>query len=81
MLTIKVLGAGCPKCIKTEEVVKTALKNLNLEASVIKVTDLTEIMNHGVMMTPAVVINDDLVFTGRVPSVTEIEEYLKKINK
>ncbi|HDS08777.1 MAG TPA: thioredoxin family protein [Firmicutes bacterium] len=81
MLKIKVLGAGCPKCIKTEEVVKAALKNLGWDANVIKVTDLNEIMDHGVMITPAVIINDELVFSGKIPSVSEVEKYLEKINK
>jgi small redox-active disulfide protein 2 len=61
MLTIKVLGPGCANCKKLEEVVRTAVASLQVEAQIVKVTDMQEIIASNVLKTPGLVINDKLV--------------------
>ncbi len=73
MRDIKVLGTGCPKCIKLAENVSQALEKAGLtDARVEKVTDLSEIMKFGVMMTPALVVDGEVKAMGRIPGVEEI---------
>ncbi|HNW51916.1 MAG TPA: thioredoxin family protein [Prolixibacteraceae bacterium] len=75
-LDIKVLGTGCPKCRSLEKTVINALAELDVAASVSKVEDIAEIMNYGVMLTPALVINGKVVVKGRVPSIDEIKSLI-----
>lgn len=75
-MIIKVLGTGCKKCQKTEENVKEAIKELNLDASVEKVEDFRQIMAYGVMTTPAVVVDEKVVISGKVPSIEDIKKFL-----
>jgi small redox-active disulfide protein 2 len=77
-MEIKVLGTGCPKCKTLEKSVINALAELDLAADVSKVEDIVEIMNYGVMVTPALVINGKVVMKGRVPSVEEIKSLITK---
>lgn len=72
MLSIKVLGPGCPNCKRVEQLTKKALESLDMEAELEKVTDPTEIIDMGVMTTPGLAINDQVVFKGRIPSLEEI---------
>ena len=76
-MNIKVLGAGCHKCKQLEKNVQTALENLNINAEVEKVTDISEIMKYNVMMTPALVIDGEVKSTGRVFSPKELEKILQ----
>jgi small redox-active disulfide protein 2 len=76
MKIIKVLGTGCPSCISTEKVIKEVVNQLNIEAKIEKVTDIMEIMAYDVMSTPAIVINEVVVFKGKVPSVDEVKAFL-----
>ena len=64
MKVIKVLGTGCPSCVSTEKVVAEVVNQLNIEAKIEKVTDIMEIMAYDVMSTPAIVINEVVVFKG-----------------
>jgi len=75
-MVIKVLGTGCKKCVTTYGNVKAALLELNMEAEVVKVEDLPSIMAYGVMSTPGLVIDERVVFMGKVPSVGEIKKVL-----
>jgi len=77
-MEIKVLGPGCAKCKKTEEVVKEAVKEAGVEAQVVKVTDTMEIAKSGVFGTPAVIVDGQVKAVGKVPSK---EDVLKWINK
>ncbi len=72
MLNIKVLGSGCANCHKVEALAKQAVAQLGVEAKVELVSDVKEIMRYGVMSTPAVVINEKLVSSGRVPALSQI---------
>lgn len=76
-MTIKILGTGCMKCKTLANNVEKAIENCNVEATVIKVTDLNDIMEYEVMMTPALVINEIVIAAGKVLSPKEIEKYLK----
>ncbi|MDF2819611.1 MAG: Redox-active disulfide protein 2 [Clostridiales bacterium] len=78
-LIIKVLGSGCKNCITLTENVHTALSEMNLEATVVKVTELSEIVGYGVMSTPAIVVNEKVVSYGRVLKPKEIIKILEKV--
>jgi len=72
MLSIKILGSGCENCHKVEALAKQAVAQLSADAQVELVTDMQELMRYGVMSTPAIVINDKVVSTGRVPALAQI---------
>jgi small redox-active disulfide protein 2 len=74
--TIQVLGTGCPKCEKLAEVAEAAAKALGIEYELVKVTDITEIVTFGVMMTPALVIDGEVKVVGKVPGEDEIKALL-----
>ena len=77
-MIIKVLGPGCANCKALERVTRQALTELNLTAQVQKVEDYPTIVGYGVMSTPALVIDEQLVLSGRVPSAADMRELLKK---
>lgn len=75
-MDIKVLGPGCPKCKTLEKATLEAVAETGVKATVTKVDDIVEIMNYGVMTTPALVINNKVVVKGRVPSKDEIKKLI-----
>ena len=75
-MKIEVLGTGCPKCKKTYENAEKAIKELGIEAELVKVYDSIEIAKRGVFETPALAIDGEIKIAGRVPSVEEIKELL-----
>ena len=77
-MEIKVLGTGCPKCIKLEQQVKNTVAELCIEANIEKVDDIYKIMQYGVMRTPGLVIDEKVVLTGRLPKSGELKELLTK---
>ena len=76
MTNLLILGTGCPKCKKLAEHAVAAARELGLEFELIKVTDIQAIMGFGVMMTPALVVNDEVKCAGQVPSVEQIKRML-----
>ncbi|PID67573.1 MAG: redox-active disulfide protein 2 [Flavobacteriia bacterium] len=76
-MVIKILGTGCPKCKKTEEVVTKAVNELNITATIEKVEDIQDIMAYDVMNTPAVVIDEKVVWSGRVPNIFDVKILLQ----
>ena len=76
MKNIKILGTGCPKCKQTVQIVAEAVEQSGIAASIEKVEDIMEIMKYNVMSTPAVVMDDEIVIKGRVPSIKEVAELL-----
>ena len=78
-MNIKVLGKGCPNCIRLEKNVIHALAELNLQATVEKVTDVPTILSYGVMSTPAVVVDGNVLFYGQVPTISKLVELLKNV--
>lgn len=77
MKKIVVLGSGCSKCKKTYEIVSQKVKDLGIEAEVIKDEDIASLLKYGVMSTPAVVIDDKIVYVGGVPSEKDVEDWFK----
>jgi len=77
-MEIKVLGTGCPKCKKLEELTKQAVSELGIDASIEKVEDIYKIMQYGVMRTPGLIVDDKVVLTGRLPKSNELKELLTK---
>jgi small redox-active disulfide protein 2 len=77
-MEIKILGTGCSKCKTLEKLTKEVLVENNFEASVIKVEDIMQIMNYGLMSTPGLVIDGKVVISGRVPSKNEIKQQIEK---
>lgn len=75
-MEIKVLGTGCPKCKTLEKITIEAIQKLGINATVSKVEDIVDIMNYGVMRTPALVINGKVVLSGRIPSENELTQIL-----
>jgi small redox-active disulfide protein 2 len=76
-MDIKVLGTGCNKCNMLANVTREAVRQSGIDASVTKVEDLVEIMQYGVMTTPVLVVNGEIVTRGNVPSVNEIVQILQ----
>lgn len=77
-MKIEVLGSGCTKCKRMYDNVIDAVKKADLHAEVVKVEELTEIVSRGVLMTPALFVDDEERVAGRVPTVNEIIEILKE---
>lgn len=75
-MDIKVLGPGCAKCKKTEEIVKEAVAESGVAADVAKVTNMMEIATYGVFGTPAVVIDGEVKAVGKVPTKDEVKAWL-----
>lgn len=76
-MIIKILGTGCANCSKLEENAKQAVKELGIEAEVVKVENIKDIMAYGVMRTPALVVNEKVKIMGKVATPEEIKKYLK----
>ena len=76
MLTIKVLGPGCANCRKLEEVARAAVASAGVEAQVVKVTDMQQIVGYGVLKTPGLVIDEKLVCSGRIPSAENVATWI-----
>lgn len=77
-MKIEVLGTGCPKCKKLAENAEQAVKELGVNAEVVKVTGIQEIINRGVMMTPALAVDGEVSVVGKVASVDEIKRLLSR---
>ncbi len=76
-MKIEVFGVECPKCNMLEVNVKKVLNELSLNAYVVKITDIDEIVRRGLMSTPALAIDGELAVVGRVPSVAELRDIVK----
>ncbi len=75
-MEIKILGTGCPNCISLEKRVRLLVEKENIQATIIMVKDIMEIMKYGVMSTPALVVNEKVVAKGRVPKDSEILNWI-----
>jgi small redox-active disulfide protein 2 len=76
--TIKILGTGCAKCKSLEKITNEVVEENAFDAEVSKVEDIMEIMNYGGMGTPGFVINEKLIFSGRLPSKNEIKKHIEE---
>ncbi|MBK9404365.1 MAG: thioredoxin family protein [Ignavibacteria bacterium] len=76
MKQIKILGTGCSKCKSTYNNVIEALNRLDMQADVIKIEDIEEIMKYNVLITPVLMIDEEIKVKGRVPDINEIKTFL-----
>lgn len=76
MVKIEVLGTGCMKCKRLMKNVEKAVKELGIDAEIVKVDDIVEIMDRGVMHTPALAVDGEMKISGRVADVKELKEIL-----
>lgn len=77
-MKIEILGTGCPKCKKLTEITKETLSELGIDAEIIKVDKIDDIMNYGVMITPAIAIDKEIKAAGRIPSKDEIKKWINE---
>ena len=77
-MEIKVLGPGCAKCKKAEEIVREAVAESGVDARVIKVSDTMEIAKSGVFGTPAVIVDGQVKAVGKVPSKADVIGWIRK---
>ena len=75
--TIKILGPGCPKCKTTFHNAQEAVKQLGIDAEIIKIEDIEEMMKYNVLTTPVLLINEEIKIKGRIAQIDEIKELLK----
>lgn len=72
MKIFKVLGSGCANCVNTAKLIESVARDAGVDVKVEKVTDMESIMNYGVMSTPAVVLDEQVIHAGGVPSIEKI---------
>lgn len=78
MISVKILGPGCSKCKTLEAKVKDIVAKHNIDAAVSKVEDINEMMSYGIMMTPALVVNEKVKSYGIIPKDDQIINWLKE---
>ncbi len=77
-MEIKVLGPGCPRCQRLEQLVHEAMKEAGAEATILHVTKMNDIMAYPILSTPGLVINEQLKSSGRLPRKEEIVAWIKE---
>ena len=80
-MKIEILGTGCPKCKKLSELTQEVVQELGISADITKVTNINAIIDYGVMVTPALIIDGDVKISGKIPSKKEITEWVEEKNK
>ena len=76
-MNITVLALDCPSCRRFEEHVHTAIRNLNIDPEIERLTDVEDMMNLGIVSSPALIIDDEIKSSGKVLSVDQIERFLQ----
>jgi len=76
MTTVKVLGSGCRSCQLTAKLIETVAQAKGVPVTIEKVEDIRDIVSYGVMSTPGVIVNDQVVHSGGVPTRAKVEEWL-----
>jgi small redox-active disulfide protein 2 len=76
MLNIKVLGSGCANCIKVEQIARKVVTRLGEQAKIEKVTEYPEIKKYHILATPGLVVNEQVVCAGRIPSEAEVTTWI-----
>ncbi|MDH7488576.1 MAG: thioredoxin family protein [Anaerolineae bacterium] len=76
-MEIRILGTGCPNCLRLERVAREAVQEAGVQAEFVKVTDIAEIMTYPILGTPGLVINGRVKASGRIPRKEEIIAWLK----
>jgi small redox-active disulfide protein 2 len=75
-MKIKVLGPGCARCHQLEETAREVVKELAIDASIEEVKDINKIMKYPILTTPGLVVNEELVCSGRVPTKVEVTTFI-----
>ena len=73
---VKILGSGCANCVNLEKQARQAVEQLGLDATIEKVTDYTEIAGYGIMRTPGLVVDEQVLLSGRVPTAGQVKDLL-----
>lgn len=76
MITIKILGSGCKKCQSLETKIRELISSKNINAEVQKVTDINEMLNYGIMMTPGLIINEEVKSVGVIPKDDQLIKWI-----
>jgi len=80
-MKIEILGTGCPKCKKLNELTKEVIQELGISAEIKKVTGINKIIDYGVMITPALVIDGDVKIAGKIPEKEKIKRWIEEAKK
>ena len=75
-MRIKILGPGCPRCHQVEQMTKEVVKELGIDVTIEHVTDINKIMEYPILTTPGLVLDEELVCSGRVPTKAEVTQYI-----
>jgi small redox-active disulfide protein 2 len=75
-MKIEILGVGCAKCIKLEELVQATIGEMGVQADIIHVQDIKKIMGYGVMTTPALVIDGEVKVAGKIPTAEQVKNWI-----
>jgi small redox-active disulfide protein 2 len=75
-MKIKILGTGCAKCHQLEQTARQAVKELAIDATIEEVKDMKKIMEYPILTTPGLVVNEQLVCSGRIPSKSEVTQFI-----
>jgi len=78
MIEIKVLGIGCPKCKRLEQIAQEAVTEAGVQATIVHVTNMQKIMEYPIVSTPGLVINEELKSSGRLPRKEEVVAWIKE---
>ena len=73
---VKILGSGCANCVNLEKATRQAVNDLGLEATFEKVTDYADIAGYGIMRTPGLVVDEQVLLSGRVPTAGQVKDLL-----
>ncbi|HET9587791.1 MAG TPA: thioredoxin family protein [Anaerolineales bacterium] len=76
MLTIKVLGSGCANCKRVEQIARSVMQEMCIDAEIVKVTGYSDIMDYNILSTPGLVINERVVSSGRIPTRAEVTTWI-----
>ena len=75
-MKIKILGTGCAKCHQVEQITRQVVKELAIDATIEEVKDMKKIMEYPILTTPGLVVNEELVCSGHIPTKSEITQFL-----
>lgn len=80
-LQVKILGPGCAKCKNLEKLTREVVSENGIDAEISKVEDINKIMKYNIFVTPALVINEEVVIKGRLPAKTEIKKQFESLEE
>jgi len=80
-MKIEILGTGCPKCKKLNELTKEVIQELGISAEIKKITNINDIIDYGVMVTPALVVDGNVKVAGKIPEKEKIKRWIEEVKK